>query len=151
MEQTMKTRQAEILLAAVIVARSTSLLFSKIGLNTLSPLNFLALRFSLAFLVLAVVFRRRLRRVTLREVLCGMALGAAFFAVMASEMFALKNTSASTTSFLENTAIVIVPLLDALLRRRPPQKKVLLAAAVTLTGVAFLTLRSGLQGCDCFR
>ena len=141
----MKTRNAEFLLAAVIVARSTSLLFSKIGLNTLSPLNFLALRFGLAFAVLALFFVRHLRQVTQREVLCGMVLGGAFFAVMASEMFALKNTDASTTSFLENTAIVIVPLLDAFILRRRPQRKVMTAAVVSLTGVSLLTLHGGMH------
>ena len=41
----MSPKQAECLLAAVIFARSTSLLFAKIGLNSFTPLNLLAVRF----------------------------------------------------------------------------------------------------------
>lgn len=140
----MSRKHAEWLLAAVIFARSTSLLFAKIGLESISPLNLLAVRFCLAFLLLAVIFHRQLRAVRRADVLHGMLLGGTFFAVMVLETFALKMTNASTTSFLENTAIVIVPLFEAALHRRAPDRKALLCAAITLLGVGFLTLRSGM-------
>lgn len=139
-------RNAELLLAAVIFARSTSLLFAKIGLGSISPLNLLAVRFLLAFAVLAVIFWKTLRTTTAADVLHGLALGGTFFAVMALETFALRETNASTVSFLENTAIVLVPLFEAALHRRAPGRKELLCAAITLLGVGFLTLRSGLSG-----
>lgn len=136
----MTKRNAEILLAAVIIARSTSLLFAKVGLESMGVLNLLGVRFCLAFLVLALLFWKRLLKLSRRDLLCGTLLGAAFFAVMVAEMFALKHSDASTTAFLENTAIVIVPILEALMLRKAPKKKVLLCAAITLVGVAFLTL-----------
>ncbi len=79
----------------------------------------------------------------LRTLLMGMAIGGAFSAMMAAELFALKHTLASTTSFLENTAIVIVPLMEALLHKKLPCKRALLCAGLTLIGVGALTLRSG--------
>lgn len=138
----MSRKQAECLLAAVIFARSTSLLFAKIGLNSFTPLDLLAVRFCLAFAVLAVIFWKKLRAAAKTDLWHGTVLGAAFFAVMTCETFALRVTSASTTSFLTNTAIVIVPLFEAVLHRRAPDKKALLCAGVTLLGVGFLTLRS---------
>ena len=51
----MSKRAAEWLLAAVIFARSTSLLFAKVGLESMSPLNLLAVRFGLAFMVLCAI------------------------------------------------------------------------------------------------
>lgn len=140
----MSRKSAEWLLAAVIFARSTSLLFAKIGLASISPLNLLAVRFCLAFAVLAVIFRKKLRTAAKTDLLHGMLLGGAFFSVMVCETFALTMTHASTTSFLENTAIVIVPLFEAVLHREAPDRKALLCAAVTLLGVGFLTLRSGI-------
>ena len=140
----MSRKSAEWLLAAVIFARSTSLLFAKIGLASISPLNLLAVRFCLAFAVLEVIFRKKLRTAAKTDLLHGMLLGGAFFSVMVCETFALTMTHASTTSFLENTAIVIVPLFEAVLHRKAPDRKTLLCAAVTLLGVGFLTLRSGI-------
>ena len=142
----MSKRAAEWLLAAVIFARSTSLLFAKVGLESISPLNLLAVRFCLAFAALCVIFWKKLRHVTKTDLLHGMILGGVFFAVMTCETFALTRTHASTVSFLVNTAIVIVPLLEALLRRRAPDHRTLLCAAVTLAGVGFLTLKGGFAG-----
>ena len=75
-------KAAEWLLAGVIFARSTSLLFAKVGLESMSPLNLLAVRFCLAFAVLCVIFWKKLRHVTKTDLLHGMILGGAFFAVM---------------------------------------------------------------------
>ena len=142
----MSRKSAEWLLAAVIFARSTSLLFAKVGLESLSPLNLLAARFCLAFVVLTVIFWKKLRTVTKTDVLHGMILGAVFFAVMTCETFALTMTSASSVSFLVNTAIVIVPLFEAALHRKAPAHMALVCAAVTLAGVGFLTLKEGISG-----
>lgn len=142
----MSRKSAEWLLAAVIFARSTSLLFAKVGLESLSPLNLLAARFCLAFVVLAVIFWKKLHTVTKTDVVHGMILGAVFFAVMTCETFALTMTSASSVSFLVNTAIVIVPLLEAALHRKAPEHMALVCAAVTLAGVGFLTLKEGISG-----
>ena len=135
----MSKRAAEWLLAAVIFARSTSLLYAKVGLESMSPLNLLAVRFGLAFVVLCVIFWKKLRTVTKTDLLHGMILGAAFFAVMTM-------TTASNVSFLVNTAIVIVPLFEAVLHRKAPDHRTLLCAAVTLAGVGFLTLKDGIAG-----
>ena len=51
----MKEKQAEILLAAVITARATSFIFAKWCLADLDTFNLLAVRFLLAFLVLAAL------------------------------------------------------------------------------------------------
>ena len=50
----MTQKKAEILLAAVIAARATSLLFSKIAMNGMGIFNLLAARFLMAFVLLAV-------------------------------------------------------------------------------------------------
>ena len=137
----MSKKAAEWLLAGVIFARSTSLLFAKVGLESMRPLNLLAVRFCLAFAVLCVIFWKKLRHVTKTDLLHGMILGGAFFAVMTCEVFGLTMTTASTVSFLTNTAIVIVPLFEAVLHRTAPNRRALLCAAVTLAGVGFLTLK----------
>ena len=53
----MKPFSARVLLAAVFIARGTSFLFSKQLLTNLSPMSILAVRFLLAFLVLALMVK----------------------------------------------------------------------------------------------
>lgn len=137
----MKTRNAELLLAGVIIARASSLLFSKLSMRLLGPFTLMGLRFGIAFLCLLLLFRKRFHGIVWKTVARGMALGGAFFAVMSFELTGLKlNGSSSVTSFLENTAIVWVPLMEAAMLRRVPGKKVLLSTGLTLLGVGLLTL-----------
>ena len=52
----MSAKQAQALMAVVILTRSSAYIFSKTGLETLGTFNLLAARFLLAFLVLALSF-----------------------------------------------------------------------------------------------
>ena len=133
-------RGSELLLAGVIIARATSYLFSKLTMMGMGKFNLLGVRFLLAFVFLSLVFPRRLLRIDRKTFLSGLAMGGMYFLVMTAELSGLKLTASSTVSFLENTAIVLVPLMQAALRRRLPEKKALLSAALCLAGVAFLTL-----------
>ena len=140
----MSRRVSEILLASVIAARATSYLFSKLILQGMGVFNLMAVRFLLAFALLAVLFFPRLKRIDQRSLLGGTVMGALYFLTMAAELHGLQRVPTSTVSFLENTAIVWVPLLSAALSRRAPEKKTILGAALCLAGVGLLTLSSAL-------
>ena len=137
----MSKRAAELLLAGVIIARSTSLMFTKTGLSTIGVYNLLGVRFCVAFLILCLIFFKKIIRSTKKDILAGLWLGAIYTAVMVFETFALRETTASNVSFLENTAIVIVPIAEAFLIKKLPKAKQLLPAAITLIGVGFMTLQ----------
>ncbi len=134
---------AELLLAAVILARSTSYVMTKIGLQGMAPFSLLGIRFITAFLFLLPLGWRRLKSASAGTWLRGMLLGTSFFAVMAAEVLGLRTTEASAAAFLENTAIVFVPLLEAVLRRSLPDIPILLSTLVSFSGVALLTLKGG--------
>lgn len=145
-ELPMTMRQAEILLAAVVAARATSFLFSKVLLADMGPFSLLGLRFLLAFAVLALLFNRSLRRASRRALAAGCVLGVIFFTTMSLELHALVSVPSSTVSLLENLAIVLVPLATALWARRRPEWPLALAAATAMAGVALLTVgREGMR------
>lgn len=137
----MTRKRAELLLAAVISIRATSYLFSKVALQSLQPFNLLAIRFLLAFALLSFITRKRMAGLKTKTVLRGTALGGAFFLTMGCEMLGLLTTDSSVTSFLENSAVVIVPLLQAVLLRRFPKPVIVFSGLVTMTGIGFLTLQ----------
>ena len=136
-------RGAELLLAGVIMVRATSGLFTKVGLRSLDPFNLIGLRFGIAFVILALVFHRRLLRIHRSTLLRGFLLGTVFFALMGMETLALRRTAVSTVSFLENTAIVWVPLAVAVLTRKLPSWKTMVSVAVTISGVFCMTIGGG--------
>lgn len=139
----LRINRYELLLAAVISARATSFIFSKLALEAMDTFNLLAVRCLLALAVLAVLFFRRLRHIGRRTLLAGAAIGTAFFLCMSAELTALHTASSSSVSLLENCAIVFVPLIDALLLRRLPDKKTAASTIAAFLGVLCLALEQG--------
>ena len=108
----MSERKAEVLMASVIIARSTSFMFNKIGLETMPAFTMLAVRFLLAFALLLALFGKKVARgLDRRTVMWGALVGFIFFAVMSCEMLSLRTVNSGTVSLLENLAIILVPLL----------------------------------------
>ena len=64
-------RQAEILLSCVIIARATSYLFSKLILTGMGMFNLLGARFTLAFVLLFVLFFPRLKSMSRKTFAAG--------------------------------------------------------------------------------
>lgn len=139
----MTTKQAKTLLLGVIIARSTAFLFSKITLETMAPYNLLGVRFLIAFCILALLFHKKMQNSTRQDILHGGFIGLTFFSVMAFEMFALRVTEASTVSFLENSAIILVPIFESILQRKKPAPSIMLCSVITFIGVGILATRNG--------
>ena len=140
MKSEMTTRSATFLFTAVIAARATAFLFSKLLLVEMGPFTLMGLRFLLAFALLAVIFRKNLASMTRRAFTHGLLLGALFFVVMGFELCALTTAASSTVSFLENTAIVFVPVAEAFIARKLPTAKAVICTVVVMVGVALVTL-----------
>ena len=111
----------------------------KAVLRDISPLLFLALRFTLAALVLIVVFRRKL---DLRpaSLFPGVLVGCCLFAGYFLQTTGLRYTSAPKSAFLTGLASVLVPLLGSLVYRMKPQGSELLGVFVATAGMALMTL-----------
>ena len=139
----MSKTKAAVLLIAVFAARGTSFLFSKTLMRTLDPLSILAVRFTLAFLVLALVFCKRLRAWGRNSLRGGVILGVLYTVCMVFEMFGLRLIDSGVSSLIENMAIVLVPLYAAVLTHTPPRRKTMLCALLSVLGVAFLSLTQG--------
>lgn len=134
----------ELLLAAVLIARSTSLLIVKASLSGFGIFNLMALRFAVALVFIIPFVIKHAAGINKKTVLNGALLGAAFFAIIAVELQGLKLTaSASVVSFLENTSIIIVPVTAAILERRRLQMKVIISTIAAMCGVGFLLMKDG--------
>lgn len=139
----LSVRSACFLMAAITVARGSSFLLSKHLLGTMEPLNLLGLRFLLAFALLFLLFLRKVISVIKKDprILGASALlGGVYFLCMAAEYCGLQYTTSSTCSFLENTAIVMVPIMEAVLLRRMPKPVILVSTIVTVIGIGLIVL-----------
>ena len=140
----LSVRQSEALMAAVIVARSTSFVFSRMAINSMSPFNILAVRFLAAFAILLVLFAGRLRRLNRRVLRNGVILGATCEAMMAFEMLGIRYAETSLASLIENAAFILVPVPEILLLGVYPTKAAVKGMALAFLGL--LVLGIGMTG-----
>lgn len=139
----LSVRQSEILMAAVIIARSTSFVISKMSMDTLEPFNILAVRFILAFLILIVLFFKQLQRCTKRVFRNGVILGITYTGVMGFEMLGILNTETSLASLIDNSAFILVPFFEIILLRVFPKRKVVIGMVIAFLGLLALSLGPG--------
>ena len=137
----MSERAAKVLLASVILARSSSYVLQKIGLTDIDVFNLMGIRFLMAFFIMLLIFNKKLLRADKASVVAGLVVGTVYFVVMSLEVFSLTTCESSTTAFLENTAIVMVPLFEAFLLKKMPLPETVIGFLMAMTGVALMTLQ----------
>ncbi|MCD7898007.1 MAG: DMT family transporter [Planctomycetaceae bacterium] len=139
----MTQRRADTLIASVSLVWGISYIFMKVGLDGLGPFNLILLRFGIAFLVMAALFRRRVFPPDRTTLAYSAVLGFIVFLLFTLIMFGLRTTTASAAGFLASTTVMFVPILQAVIGRRAPRGGVMAGVAAALAGTALLTLGEG--------
>ena len=112
----------------------------------MQPMSILAVRFTLAFLVLAIVFFKKLRSCSRESFIGGLILGLMYTVCMVFEMYGLRMVDTGVSSLIENMAIVLVPIYAAILTKTMPQRKTMVCAVIAVIGVGFLSLAQNSAG-----
>lgn len=137
----MRRRKAEIALVGNTIIWGASFVIVKGALAGVSPILFVALRFSVAALALLIAFRRsRGRSVARREFQAGVVIGALLFLGFFLQTAGLQFTTAPKSAFLTGMSSVAVPLVAALVYRIRPQRSELLGLLVATAGMSLMTL-----------
>jgi drug/metabolite transporter (DMT)-like permease len=138
--------RAELSLIGVTIIWGTTFVVVKGAIEHTSTLAFIAARFSLAAIVLLVLFGRKLRynphlrRVTLHA---GMLAGTCLVAGYFLQTLGLRYTTPSKSAFITGLTTVIVPVLSAMIYRRSPRIAEVIGVSVATAGMALLTLTPG--------
>lgn len=141
----MTERRAMGLLWTVGLAWGAAATLMKIGIGDLSPFSLIALRFGIAFVVMCLLFFRRVRRVNREILLGGLAMGTALFLTFTCMLLALERTTASAAGFLTGCAVVLVPLLELAVFRRKPAGRVWISMALVVAGIGVMSLNQQLS------
>ncbi|MBI3879579.1 MAG: DMT family transporter [Verrucomicrobia bacterium] len=95
-------------------------------------------RFGFAALVMLAVSARTVRSLTRDELAHGLGVGLFGGAGILIQMDGLAHTAASTSAFLTQCYVLVLPLWVAVRDRRPPGARVLAGCALVVAGVAVL-------------
>jgi len=138
----MNRRWAEAALVWNTVVWGSTFVVVKAALADVSPVLFLALRFSLASLALAPVLAgKRPVRWDCRTAGAGALVGVFLFAGFLTQTLGLRLTSAPKSAFITGLSPVMVPLLAALVYRTRPLVSELIGLGVATAGLALMTLQ----------
>jgi drug/metabolite transporter (DMT)-like permease len=135
--------RAEISLVLVAFVWGSTFVLVKSALADVSTLLFLALRFTLAGVVLAVAYRRRLSGSFSgggAKLTGGVVAGVCLFGGYVFQTFGLRLTTPSRSAFLTGLAIVLVPLLGALVYRVAPRISEGVGVGIATIGMGLMTV-----------
>lgn len=99
----------------------------------------IGLRFSFAFAMLCVLFRKLVIDTTRNEWQAGIALGSIFYVGLVLQVIALATISASRSGFLTSLTAVFIPVIVTVFLRLPPSMNVTVGVVLALIGAAVLT------------
>ncbi|WP_267222415.1 DMT family transporter [Dyella silvae] len=102
--------------------------------------DFLAVRFLIAALVMVVLFHRPLFRLSRREWVQGLGLGAIFGIAQLLQTTGLEHTSASISGFVTGMYVVFTPLLGTVLLRQRLPSVTWIAVLLSVGGLGLLAL-----------
>jgi drug/metabolite transporter (DMT)-like permease len=134
-----RAARAELALAAVAFIWGSTFVIVKEALADVSVFLFLALRFTLATLLLAFWLRARLLRRAPAAWGGGALCGVLLFLGYALQTGGLQWTTASNSAFITGLYVVMVPLLASFVYRTRPRLAELGAAALATAGTALLS------------
>jgi len=138
-------RKADLALVMVTLFWGVSYYLVDLCLEELQPMNLNAFRFLLAFLVLAPIFRKKLRHISRATLTYSLIIGTLLVGVYAGATYGVANTSISNAGFICALPVVFTPLLDFLFNRRRPDRKLGIALVLCTVGLALLTLNEAFR------
>jgi drug/metabolite transporter (DMT)-like permease len=111
----------------------------KLGMEEISPILLIAIRFLVASVVVLVLFRTKLFPITLPTAARGALLGTFLFLGFVAQNIGLTITTASKSAFITGMMVVFVPLLQIVVEKRAPKLGNILGIVLVCLGLWFLT------------
>ena len=139
-ENSVLARFASPLIVLATIIWGSSFVVMKSSVNVLPTFWLLAIRFSFAAIVLAVVFWKRWKLLDRQYLVGGTVMGLCLFVAYAFQTFGLEQTTSGKNAFFTAVYCVIVPFLYWFIAKRRPDKFNVLAAFLCIGGIALVSV-----------
>jgi len=140
------TVKADVLLVIVTLLAAISWMFSKEAVLLMPPLLFVAMRFLLAGVLLAIVGRSQLQNMNWDQYRQGLMVGLVFGIAMSLWIMGLHfGTHIGEGAFLTSLGVVLVPVIARLVFKESSPVSTWFALPLAVTGLALLSLKNGFK------
>ncbi|MFO7636859.1 MAG: DMT family transporter [Clostridia bacterium] len=134
-----KQLRADIILLAVTMIWGLSFPLMRNLLADLPAVPFLAVRFTLAAVILTAVFFQKLKKLNGIIIIQGVIIGFFLFLGMILQVFGLYSTTASNSAFITGMNVVMVPVFLALFFRRKTDKYAIYGIFLATAGLLLIS------------
>lgn len=117
---------------------------TKNALDVITPLYFLAVRFSIAGLLMALIFFKKLRKVTWRDIKSSSIVGAFLALGFITQTLGANLTTPAKSSFITGLNVVLVPFIMILFTKKFPGRKAVIMALVAFFGLSLISVNEQL-------
>ena len=129
-----------VLLVALTAVWGSTFFLIRDLVQTVPPADFLAVRFTIAAVLMVLLFRRPLRALTRRDWVVSAGLGSLYGLAQILQTIGLAHTDASVSGFVTGTYVVLTPVFTALLLRERVPATTWYAVLLATAGLALLSL-----------
>ncbi len=141
MEQSKKNRiLADLVLIGVAFVWGSGFVSSKTAIAYMSPMMLMALRFTIASLLSAFIFKKNLKSISKETLKAGFIIGLFLFSAFTAQMVGLQYVEAGKQAFLTATNVIMVPFVYWAVKKKKPDKYNFIAAFIMFLGLVLLTL-----------
>lgn len=137
-------RYADLALLLVALLWGTTFSISKYAFTYFTPLYIMAIRFSLAFILMSIFFWKKISTIRKKDWIAGIVVGIIFYIAFVTQLIALQHTSAGKQAFLAGTYVVMAPFLFWIIYKKRPDTRTLLGAFICFLGIGLLTINTSL-------
>jgi drug/metabolite transporter (DMT)-like permease len=133
------------LLVLVTMIWGSTFLIVQQTIRLTGPFTFLAMRFGIGALVLAVLFYKRLARITHAELMTGSLIGLFLFGTYALQTTGLQYTTSSKAGFITGLYVPLVAILAVPLLRQKPTLSAMLGVLLSMAGLLLISVNNSFQ------
>lgn len=134
-----KRFKGEIALLIITVIWGATFPIIKESLNDSTPFIFVAVRFSIASILILPFFLSKVRLLNKETLKAGLVLGVLMFGGFVTQTIGLNHTTATKSGFITGSVVVMIPFLQFYMEKKIPTKGAIFGTILVFIGLLFLS------------
>lgn len=135
-----KSIYADLSLGLVAIIWGSSFIFMKNTLDYIGPVHIIALRFTIAPIILSLIFFKKLKTIKVADLYAGSIIGLVLFIAFITQTIGLQYTTVSNQAFITTSNVVIVPFLYWFISKNKPGIFEIIAVILCFIGIGVLSI-----------
>jgi drug/metabolite transporter (DMT)-like permease len=132
--------KADLSLLSITLVWGASFPIMSVAFKSVPPYSFIAIRYLLAGLILALIFIKRLKRLNKATAIAGIVVGFTLGLGSILQAVGLLYTTPSKSGFITGLNVILVPIFIAIIYKKLPDIKTNMGVVLSILGLAIMSL-----------